>query len=189
MIIPIPNFIPSSVSSAIDTVVSFPGIVLQEVMHKIICLYYNVPTFKRMYFFTAKDNQENIPSLIVYTTRQAKNIMLFPFLINSYICVLLMIPWSINSGAYHLISTNFEFINFLCLWIGFSAGYYAIPEKTDLDIIKKLTPSEQPNIWSYINNCFITLFSTSRFCLLGIRFICRIIYVLLLTFLVYRLLI
>lgn len=189
MLILIPNFIPSSVSTAVDTFVSFPGIVLQEIMHKIICLYYNVPTFKRMYLFTAQENQENIPHFIVYTTRQAKNIMLFPFLINSCLCILLMMPWSINSSAHNLIPTNYGFINFLCFWIGISAGYYAIPEKIDLDRIKKLAPIEQSDMWSYINNCFITLFSVSRFGIFGVRFICRITYVILLMFLMHKLLI
>jgi|SRR3989339_443152 len=189
MFIIIPNIIPASVSSAVDTLVSFPGIVLQEVMHKIICWYYNVPTFKRRYLFTKKENQDNIPHSIVYTTTQSKYILFFPFLMNSFLCILLMIPWHINSSAYYLIPTNFELLDFLCSWISLSAGYYAIPEKVDLDIIKKLSPMEQSNIWSTIYSGFITLSSRSRFGIFGVRFICRVLYVVWLTSFVHYILI
>ena len=160
MFILVPRFIVSSLSAIITPIVSFPGRALEEISHKGMCLFYGVPTYKRTYIFPVDETIDTIPDTIIYTPRQALFIALVPFINNSIFCALLTIPLSLMSQVHFLdVAGSNIFLNFFCMWIGLSVGFYAIPYENDIDKLLELTSIEELNFISTFCFHVIQLFS------------------------------
>ena len=98
----------------VRTMISFPGIALQEIVHKAICLYYHIPTYKHKYVFFTKKKQ---PNTIIYTSKQAFYILFIPFLINSFLCAFLTIEGIIDIEAHSTSMTSMNFLGLLYLYM------------------------------------------------------------------------
>lgn len=149
---------------------TFPGIILKKILQIIIYKYYDRVTCQHV---------------IAHTLSQSICIVLFPFLINSIICAMLIVPFSIAMQSHYVtLDHNWRLIDFLCVWIGGSVGCHTIPTENDLDPIIKSIYIQKSDIWL---NKSIKLI---RFCTEeGMRPLSSIGYTALLLFLVGKLLI
>ncbi len=182
----IPRLVPAWLSSIIDSIVSFPGKALYELHQKIACILCDVPTYKRMYVLSQDENQENMPFGTIYSPYQALFITLFPLLLNSFVCLLLIIPGIVSYQMHGLILGHpLEcFFVLYSSWIGITAGFYAITSKEDIDKLLDFTNIEESNIWLNLGIYLIMLFSFP-----AIGALCRIGYVLSLAMLINTLII
>jgi hypothetical protein len=119
------------IPGAVVAVLTFPGVVLHEMAHKFFCDFYRVPVYNVKYFAISK-NAGHVIHEASGNSREKAIISLAPFLINSLVCFLLLIPKIFPLVMGTSFVSTFTFPDIFLTWVGFSCGVNAIPSKTDL---------------------------------------------------------
>lgn len=120
---------PQSIRAVLAYIVNyltFPGVVIHELAHKIFCEEFGIPVRKVRYFrlgnpigYVIHDRPGNI--------KQAFWISVGPLLVNTSSALLLS-----YASSYFPIEAYFKWI---LLWVSFSAGVHAFPSDTDIQNI------------------------------------------------------
>jgi hypothetical protein len=117
---------------------TFPGVIVHEIAHRIFCDIAGVPVYKVCYIRVG-----NPAGYVVHG--QVNNlwssflISVGPFLINSILCAVLGFPAYVNTA----LGTHTHIINTLLIWLSVSIGMHAFPSKADLDNFHKNVKSSQ----------------------------------------------
>jgi hypothetical protein len=153
------------------SLVTFPGVVIHEIAHRLFCDLTNTPVYHVTYF-TIFDGERAgcVVHLRPTRVRHSFLIALAPLIINSLVCMILTIHTGTNllmswtSCCYnppHMVITKF-----LIFWVGISAGLHAIPSNTDLDSIKQ---SERRSV-RYFVHCITSSLRLFNISYIGLLF-------------------
>jgi len=110
-------------------VVSFPGVVVHEVVHRFICDLIKVPVYDICYFKFG-----NTAGYVIHgDTKGLRNSFLVsvgPLIVNSILCILLTSPFVFP--MYVLPADQISPIFVVLLWLGLSIGMHAFPSEQDM---------------------------------------------------------
>ena len=124
------------ISGELIALITFPGVILHEISHRFFCDLFNVPVTRVKYFGLSDKNVGFVGYLATESFYKEFFISIAPLIINSLICIILTFPISFQ----YYLGTNF--VNILGLdgrliwvltWVGYSAGYNAIPSDQDMN--------------------------------------------------------
>jgi hypothetical protein len=121
------------------TVFTFPGIMLHEMAHQFFCDLFNIPVYEVSYFHLNSKSAGHVIHGITNNTYQAFCISMAPLLINTIACMIMTFP---AATIHYFGSTQFPpsgFIYITMAWIGYSAGFNAIPSNQDMNQIHAST--------------------------------------------------
>lgn len=117
-------------------VVTFPGVFVHEFAHRFFCDIMQVPVYDIRYFKWGK-NDDSVGHVIheaPANIRSAILIGLAPLLINSVLCVMLILPCIIH---FFVLQAGLNIFWAIQMWLAFSIGVHAIPSDTDMNGILK----------------------------------------------------
>lgn len=143
--------------------ITFPGVVLHEIAHKFFCDITDVRVYDVSYF---QFSEKAVGHVIYEPTNNLWRrflISIGPLLINSLVCALLTLPIACNA---YLHTTFVPYSNsvlalghLIMAWIGYSAGFHAIPSNQDMNGLTTLAQSILIKIPLYIFTKIIALFN------------------------------
>jgi hypothetical protein len=107
---------------------TFPGVIVHEIAHRIFCDIAGVPVYKVCYLRVGNPSGYVVHGQ-VNNLWSAFLISVGPFLVNSILCAVLGFPAYVNTA----LGTHYHFINTLLIWLSISIGMHAFPSKADLD--------------------------------------------------------
>ncbi len=126
------------ISGGLIQLITFPGIIIHEIAHRLFCDLYGVPVFAINYFDI--DSSNSVVGHVTYQPTKNSNAEFFinigPFIINTLLFMILTLPYCIKTGF----ETNFvvhsnsyvAWAHNILAWIGLSIGFHAIPSQKDL---------------------------------------------------------
>ncbi len=117
--------------------ITFPGVILHEISHRFFCDINDVPVYSVSYFIPFSEVAGCVMHEPTASMKKSLLISMGPLIINSLVCILLTFPY----GTKLVLGTDFvphdsewiEYINYFVIWLGFSAGFQAIPSNRDID--------------------------------------------------------
>lgn len=112
------------------SILTFPGVIIHELAHKLFCDITKTPVFEVKYF------QFWNPAgyVLHWETQGLKNsflISIWPLIVNSIICMIMTMPFVFS--VFILKESNINTVFMLMGWIGFSVGMHAFPSNHDID--------------------------------------------------------
>jgi len=158
--------------------ITFPGVLLHEVAHQLMCDLCNVPIYSVEYFTPNSHFLGCVVHAPANSYYKELCIGIAPLLINSLVCMLFTLP----IGTTFLFGTTFLDTNmgplqFFVSWIGFSSGFHAFPSKQDTCRLAELatTPRQKRithGLQAIINICNLPnlslAFSVGYTCLISL---------------------
>ncbi len=121
---------------------TFPGIIVHEIAHRFMCDLFNIPVYKIDYFSLEKNSVGKVIHQKTYKYKEAFLIAMAPLFINSFIAMILMIPFFIHGQVKDIIPASPDvLINLLFIiisWIGTTIGIHAIPSNQDVENLTEL---------------------------------------------------
>lgn len=137
---------------------TFPGVIIHEIAHRFFCDITNVGVYKIYYFIPFSQTAGCVLHEPTKSLWRALLISTGPLIINSLVCMLLTIPYGITlylGTTFALTNPNTHFLKFIGLmiltWIGYSAGFNAIPSNQDMNGLSELAQSR-------ITKCCLSIF-------------------------------
>lgn len=117
-------------------VITFPGVVLHEVSHRLVCDIFNIPVYSVNYFSPSKKAGHVIHAPI-QKEYQSLLVSIAPLIINTIVCMILTLPAGMIDylGTEFLMQDQSGFWSFLygaLKWIGYTIGFNAMPSDTDM---------------------------------------------------------
>ncbi|BDC34608.1 hypothetical protein Noda2021_05660 [Candidatus Dependentiae bacterium Noda2021] len=120
----------------IFSIITLPGIIVHEISHKFFCDIFDIPVKQVKYFIPFADITSSTTAQLPKRFMTSYWIAIAPLIINSIVCVLFTLPYSIMFyyGTEFVSSTSrlFNICNGILLWVGLSIGWHAIPSRSDL---------------------------------------------------------
>lgn len=139
---------------------TFPGIIVHEFSHKIICDLFSIKIFEIKYFQfknpTGYIHRENTDTFF-----QALLICLSPILLNSVLGFMSLFLWKIIS--LDTFFSDYSIFGFFFQWLGFSIILYSFPSSDDCDNLRTVSLKYKPKtrfvfiIGIFISTTFKTL--------------------------------
>lgn len=112
------------------SIITFPGVIVHELGHKLFADFAALPVYEVKYFqfknpagYVAHGETNDLKKSFIVTTG--------PFLLNSVLCFL--ICFSAGISYYWLKIEQTEFLSLAILWLGVSIGMHAFPSNHDLE--------------------------------------------------------
>lgn len=109
---------------------TFPGVVIHEISHRLLCDIFKVPVFEVNYFNMETERVGFVRHQ--HTDKLMHNLLigLAPLFINTVLCMILTFP--LSATMYITGEAIPNFFNIVLWWIGFSIGVHAFPSDQDL---------------------------------------------------------
>lgn len=126
--------------------VTFPGVIIHEISHRFFCDLYNVAVYEINYFRPLSKRAGHVLHMPTKNFYHAFFIACAPLIINSIVCMLLTFPCAcrayLGTSFIEDMTSSFSFLYGIMTWIGFSAGWNAMPSDHDVSGLLKLAESE-----------------------------------------------
>lgn len=121
--------------------ISFPGVILHEIAHRFFCDLFDIPVFHVNYFnMESTTNAGHVIHQKTDNIRHAFFIGVGPLIINSIVCILLTFPYAMTYTLDAQISNSYiSFLYSFLGWVGFSAGFHAVPSNADVENLFDMT--------------------------------------------------
>ena len=156
-------------SNRVMNLLTFPGIILRQIAHRYACDILGIPVYEICYFKPLEKISGYVVHEKVTNGYQSFVIIMVPFFINSIICTLMLFPCFLPFALNIPFVDEFEsrsiintLIYLLLIWIGFSAGYNALPNNIDIQDAQK--SSKNPIYYSFLSFVeFIVIFLNIQF--------------------------
>lgn len=150
--------------------VTFPGVIIHEIAHRLFCDLTNVGVYKIYYFIPFSQTAGCVIHEPTKSLWRALLISTGPLIINSLVCMLLTIPFGITlylGTTFAIINPKIDFFKFIALmsltWIGYLAGFNAIPSNQDMSGLSELTQSRITKFFLFIFIKIIAFFNVHFF--------------------------
>lgn len=112
------------------SLLTFPGVIVHEVGHKLFCDITKVPVYKVCYFRIG-----NPAGFVIHApAKELKTSFLIsigPLILNTILCALLTFPGVFP--IFILEAENYNGVFMLLMWVGVSIGMHAFPSNDDMD--------------------------------------------------------
>lgn len=143
----------------IITFLTFPGIIVHELGHKLVCDLLRVPVYEACYL-----QMEDPPGYVIHQPCERLGASLLisigPLLINTLLCALITFP-----VVFPMLTLGIEadfFLKFL-LWLGISIGMHAFPSHVDMENFEDQVESQEKfSLWIIPARFFSTIFMLAR---------------------------
>lgn len=153
----------------LSTYLTFPGVILHEISHRLMCDLLVVPVYEIRYFDFDSERAGHVIHGKTRDTFDSLLISVAPLFINSLICLILIFPFCaslyiIDAPIPHIYSNSSNFFSIILLWLGFSALVHAKPSNQDMESVREshhFDPSPSKHITKIID--FIRFISFFRF--------------------------
>lgn len=127
----------SFISGEIIALLTFPGVIIHEAAHRFFCDIFGVPVYEVCYFapfskksgYVLHEPSNNVKANFFIATG--------PFFINTLVCILFAFPHIAASRITGIDDTiaSANYLYAFLVWIGISAGVWAIPSSTDIELL------------------------------------------------------
>ncbi len=116
--------------AALLPLVTFPGIIIHEFAHHLMCDLTKTPVYKVMYLQFSEDSEDlgYVTSAVPQRLGDAFLISFCPLLLNSVLCMVLTLPFALKSNV---LGTSVSGVDIFLEWLGISIGIHAIPSTQD----------------------------------------------------------
>jgi hypothetical protein len=147
-------------SGELIALLTFPGVILHEVAHRFFCDVQGVSVFAIDYFSAGSKVAGHVIHQPTDSLRKAFLIGIAPYIVNSVICMLLTVPYgvSFNLGTHFMLDEHslLLWLQGIVAWVGFSAGFHAIPSNQD---VKGLVDKAESNAAKIIITIMTVVFA------------------------------
>lgn len=124
------------ISGELIGLVTFPGVILHEIAHRLACDLQDVPVYAIDYYSAGSKIAGHVIRQPTDSFRKALFIGIAPFIVNSLICMFLTVPQGISFhlGTHFMLDGHSVLLwtQGIVAWVGFSAGFHAIPSNQDV---------------------------------------------------------
>lgn len=118
---------------------TFPGVVIHEIAHRLACDFFNVPVYEVNYFRPLDKTAGHVLHEDSDSFWVSFLIGIAPFILNSILCMILTFPMGIRFylGTSFLGSPSHfrEILGIILCWAGLSIGFNAIPSNQDISVV------------------------------------------------------
>ncbi len=112
------------------SLLTFPGVIVHEIGHRLFCDLTKVPVYKVCYFSVG-----NLAGYVIHgPVKGLKNSFLIsvgPLIVNTILCALL--TFSATFPIFILETKNYSAVFMILMWVGFSIGMHAFPSNVDME--------------------------------------------------------
>ena len=140
------------ISGEFISLLTFPGVILHEIAHRLACDLQDVPVYAIDYFSAGSKVAGHVIHQQTNLFRKALLIGIAPFIINSLVCMLLTIPYGFAShfDTHFMLNERswLLWVQQIIAWVGFSAGFHAIPSDQDVKGLVDKTQSDIAKIFT-----------------------------------------
>lgn len=140
------------ISGELVSLLTFPGVMLHEIAHRFMCDLQDVPVYAINYFSAGSKIAGHVVHQPTNSFRKALLIAIAPFIVNSLICILLTVPYGISFhlGTHFILDSHSLLLwtQGIIAWVGFSAGFHAIPSDQDVKGLVDKAQSEMVKIFT-----------------------------------------
>lgn len=132
-------FIPGQAIS----IATFPGIVVHEIAHQLLCRFFRVAIFDVSYFQHSSKEAGYVSHEVPRACYQSVIISIAPFFINTIIGLLITLPTSITL----LYIEDPQWYDFIFAWLGISILMHAFPSTGDAKCIRHALNTRKPSLF------------------------------------------
>ena len=120
-------FIPGELVSLI----TFPGVILHELSHKIACDLLEIPVYRVCYFSLSKEASGYVVHQKITRASHAFLVGIAPLIVNSVMSIILLLPFvlSFQLGTTFIYDTT---LDPYIIWMGLSIAFHAFPSEKDI---------------------------------------------------------
>lgn len=115
---------------------TFPGIVLHEVAHRLFCDWAHIEVYSVSYFNLSQKTVGHVAHAVTNNIYYSFLIGVGPLIINTIVCMILTFPagckYYLDLDFFHPASGSIAFGYTVLTWIGYSVGFHAIPSNQDV---------------------------------------------------------
>lgn len=118
------------------SLLTFPGIVLHEIAHRLFCDLTNVPVYQINYFRVFSKQAGHVIHERTDSLTKSFLIGAGPLIVNSLVCMLLTIPYGYSQHLetdFLLSASKYHSLYIILMWMGYSIGLHSIPSNKDLE--------------------------------------------------------
>jgi hypothetical protein len=147
----------------IVALVTFPGVILHEISHRFFCDIFNVPVYSVRYFVLFSQQAGQVIFAKPDTLLKMFFIAIAPLIINSFVCMIFTFPVAATSslGTGFIVYPTIKLDLFLA-WIGYTAGFSAIPSNQDLAPLPEMAQSKIGKVTLIIFTKIFYLFNLNK---------------------------
>ena len=160
--------------------VTFPGVVLHEVAHRLLCDITGVPVYAISYFTPLSKTAGHVIHAPIKSVFCSFVIGVAPLIINSLACMLLTFPitaiYFLGTEFLHFSSPMLTLAYYFMAWIGYSMGFNAFPSNRDVADLTGLAHSKILKAFFGLLKAFVWLLNAEY-----ISFIFRLVYMVILS--------
>lgn len=110
---------------------TFPGVIVHEIAHRMFCDWARVPVYKVCYFRVGTPSGFVVHGP-VNSLRKSFLISIGPLIVNTILCMMIM--FSVSIPLFFLHESGFNPLNWLLAWLGISIGMNAFPSNQDMTV-------------------------------------------------------
>lgn len=162
------------------SLISFPGVIFHEISHRLLCDFNHVDVYEIHYYKLLSDTAGHVIHAPTKNVCKMFFIATAPLIINSLICILFTLPTAAVYSLDHeniIYTSNLSAVLYSLLgWIGFSAGFHAIPSNIDVEDLVTMAEYKVSKFFLYIFTTIIKFLNLNY-----IGFLFRIFYVIFLS--------
>lgn len=114
-------------------IVTFPGVIVHEIAHRLFCDLAEVPVYEVSYFRFGNPSGYVVHGP-VKGIKAAFLIAMGPFFVNSLLCVAFTLPVSL---PYYILTSGVSVVQGILMWLGISIGMHAFPSNEDMTNLKQ----------------------------------------------------
>ncbi len=129
------------------TIITFPGIIIHEIAHRLFCDKFGLMVYKVKYFLPSNIVSGYVEYEPTTNVIEQYLITIAPFIINTLVCAFFTLPSLLPLDWFgdHLEqSEGVQLLFIIMAWIGFSSGMHAFPSSTDLEVLENVYLSYPP---------------------------------------------
>ena len=119
-----------SIPGEIIALLTFPGVIMHEISHRLMCDIFKIPVYEVNYFNMGSKTVGYVKHHPTNNLAHTLWVGLAPLFFNSILCMLFTFPF--NAALYITGESIPTFFNTLLWWVGISLGANAFPSNQDI---------------------------------------------------------
>jgi hypothetical protein len=139
-------------------IVTFPGIILHEFAHHLVCDLTKTPVYQVMYLQFSEDS-DDMGYVISGTPQRLRDAFLLsfcPLFLNSLLCMVLTLPFALKGNV---LGGGVTGVDIFLEWLGISMGMHAIPSVQDArSFFQAVEQHPERNVFYLLSKGFIFFF-------------------------------
>jgi hypothetical protein len=129
----------SNIIGTLIAILTFPGVIIHEVSHRIFCDFTRTPVYEIKYMGISKAPLGYVAHKPNYGLRNNILVFLGPFIFNNLTAIFLSMPYgiTIGLGAGSVYELKDMFLVMFMMWLSFSCAFHSFPSSSDVENLTK----------------------------------------------------